>query len=486
MIDFDTQVVVVGGGPGGATTAGLLARHGFDVVLLERHSFPRYHIGESLVPSCLKIFDALGVREKVEKHGFQQKDGARFDWGGDAWDVGFGTRLEPQHAWQVVRSEFDRMLLDHAVEQGADVREGVTVTDIAFDGDRPRSVRFLDWEGAEGVGTFEFLVDASGRAGLLATRYLRNRRFHEAFRNVALWGYWDGAGRLADGPLGATASCSIPCGWIWAIPLHDGKLSIGVVMHKSHLRRMRETQTLAQIYDDAVHENALVKELISPGRLVGELLAETDYSYASDRFAGSGHFLVGDAACFLDPLLSTGIHLATFSGMAAAASIASILRGEVGETEAADFFNVSYRCAYLRLLVVVSLFYQMHTGRDVYFRKAQELTTRDFDPGDLRQAFVSVISGMEDLNDIQAGGSQDVLGSLVSFYARHYEFVRGWHRGDALALTETQAGFARMGIAMAAESEFSLTPETAVNGLYLDAGSSLGLRRVAGAVASSS
>lgn len=479
MNDFDTQVVVIGGGPGGATTAGLLARHGFDVVLLERHSFPRYQIGESLLPSCLKIFDALGVREKAERYGFQRKHGARYDWGGDIWDVSFGTKLKPQHAWQVVRSEFDRMLLNHAVEQGADVREGATVTDIAFDGDRPRSVRFVEGEGVEGTGLFDFVVDASGREGLLATQHFRNRRFHEAFQNIALWGYWRGAGRLADGPLGATASCSIPCGWIWAIPLHDGTLSVGVVMHKSHLRRLHEEQTLAQIYDDAVRENALVEQLISPGRLVGELRTEADYSYAADRFAGAGHFLVGDAACFLDPLLSTGIHLATFSGMAAAASIASILRGEISETEAQDFFNVSYRRAYLRMLVVVSSFYQLHTGRDVSFRRAQELTTRDYDPGDLREAFVSVISSMEDLDDIHVGRSQDLLESLVRYYSQHYEFMRGWHRGDAFTLVDAKKGFARMRVVMDAEAEFSLTPETAVNGLYLDTGSSFGLKQVA-------
>jgi flavin-dependent dehydrogenase len=474
--DFSSQVLVIGGGPGGSTTAALLARQGFSVTLLERQKFPRYHIGESLLPSCLRVLDELGVREKVEAHGFQHKHGALFDWSGERWSFEFGSETTPLYAFQVIRSEFDALLLEHAASQGVDVREHVEVTNIDFADGRPQSARFVDAQGKKGRGSFEVLVDASGRAGLLTTRYLDNRRFHEVFRNVALWGYWRNALRLADSPQGATASCSIPHGWVWAIPLHDGTLSVGTVMHKSHMKMLRDHSSLEEIYREAVASNPVILGLVESGDLIGTLRVETDYSYAADQFSGPGYYLVGDAACFLDPLLSTGVHLATFSGLVAAASIASVLRGDVSEADAIDFFGASYRRAYLRMLVMVSAFYKMHTGRDTFFRQAQELTASDYEQGDLIGAFVNVVSGVEDLKDMGEVSSHDLLDSLMALYAQHYEFVRDWKRGDGLSLYEIKQGITRTKIVEAVPEEFSLTPETAVNGLYVATGSNLGLR----------
>lgn len=471
----DCQVLVIGGGPGGSTAAALLAGQGIDVTLMERQRFPRYHIGESLLPSALRILDELGLREKVESHGFQRKAGALFDWSDEVWDFAFGTPREPLHAFQVVRSEFDQLLLENAAATGVDVREEVDVTEIEFEGERPRQASFVDGSGRRGSCSFDVVVDASGRTGLLATRHLKNRNFHEAFRNVALWGYWRDAGRLDRGPEGATASCSIPHGWIWAIPLHDGSLSVGVVMHKSTMKELREQHTLDAIYRQALESSPIVSELVAPGEMTGSLRAETDYSYAADRFSGPGYYLVGDAACFLDPLLSTGIHLATFSGLVAAASIASALRGEVGESEASEFFGASYRRAYMRMLVVVSAFYRMHANRDAYFKQAQELTTRDYRKDELAAAFVNVVSGVEDLRDMNDAASVEMLDSLMNLYSEHYEFLRGWRRGESQTMDEIRKGVGRMRIVDAVQGEFSLTPDTAVNGLYVRTGSRLGL-----------
>lgn len=471
----DCQVLVIGGGPGGSTAATLLARQGIDVVLMERKRFPRYHIGESLLPSALRVLDELGLREKVEAYGFQRKAGALFDWGNDVWDFEFGSKRAPVYAFQVVRSEFDKLLLEHAAAMGVDVREEVEVTELMFDQERPRMARFSNGHGELGTCSFNVLIDASGRSGLLATRYLHNRNFHEAFRNVAIWGYWRNAARLNRGPEGATASCSITDGWIWAIPLNDDSVSIGVVLHKNALKKLRERHDLQQIYLDALAESPIVKEIVAAGELAGDLRVETDYSYAAESFSGLGYYMVGDAACFLDPLLSTGIHLATFSGLVAAASIASTLRGEVSEDEASGFFGASYRRAYMRLLVVVSAFYQMHTGRDAYFRKAQELTGGDYDSSDLAAAFVKVVSGVEDLKNIGEATSEELMGSLMRFYSEHYEFLRGWRRGESLTLAEVRDGVGRMRLVDAAQEEFSLTPDTAVNGLYVRTGERLGL-----------
>jgi len=471
----DCQVLVIGGGPGGSTAAALLARQGIDVVLMERQRFPRYHIGESLLPSALRILDELGLRERIESHGFQRKAGALFDWSNEVWDFEFGAKRAPVYAFQVVRSEFDQILLENAASMGVDVREEIDVTGIEFVDERPRQAIFVDGRGERGSCSFDVLVDASGRTGLLATRYLCNRSFHEAFRNVAIWGYWRNASRLSRGPEGATASCSIPNGWIWAIPLHDGSLSVGVVLHKTALKKLREERELDDIYHEALLSSPIVKDMVGPGELTSQLRVETDYSYAAESFSGPGYYLVGDAACFLDPLLSSGIHLATFSGLVAAASITSALRGEVSEAEASGFFGAAYRRAYMRMLVVVSAFYQMHVSRDAYFRKAQELTGGDYDSKDLAAAFVKVVSGTEDLKDIGEATSQEIMDSLMRFYAEHYEFLRGWRRGESQTLTEVRKGVGRMQLVDAVQEEFSLTPETAVNGFYVRTGEQLGL-----------
>jgi flavin-dependent dehydrogenase len=475
----DPQVLVIGGGPGGSTAAALLARQGVKVMLVERQRFPRYHIGESLLPSAMRVLEELGMREKVESYGFQRKAGALFDWSDEVWDFSFGTPRAPQHAFQVVRSEFDQLLLENAVAAGVDVREEAEVTEVEFKDGRPRGANFIDRSGVKHMCSFDALVDASGRTGLLATRYLRSRRFHEAFRNVAIWGYWRNAAPLGRGPEGATASCSIPFGWIWAIPLHDGRLSVGVVMHKSRMKELREKYDLDAIYQQGLESNSIISRMVAPGELEGSLHAETDYSYAADSFSGPGYYLVGDAACFLDPLLSTGIHLATFSGLVAAASIVSALRGEVGEAEAGEFFGASYRRAYMRMLVVVSAFYRMHAGRDVYFKQAQALTSHDYSKEELTAAFVNVVSGVEDLRDMSEATSTQALDTLMDVYAEHYEFLRGWRSGRGQTFDEIRKGMGRMQFVDAVQDEFSLTPETAVNGLYVRTGARLGLESVA-------
>ena len=203
-----TQALVIGGGPAGSTTATLLARNGIDVTLLESARFPRYHIGESLLPSILPIVDLLGAREKMDQYGYVHKDGAYLEWGRETWPLNFGELMGNRtYGYQVIRSEFDHMLLKHAAEQGANVFEGIEVRSIHFDGDRPvRATYMIKGENGEG-GTlgeisFDYLVDASGRKGVMANYYLNNRRFHEVFKNIAIWGYWKDYDRLGrDGPV---------------------------------------------------------------------------------------------------------------------------------------------------------------------------------------------------------------------------------------------------------------------------------------------
>ena len=206
------HVLVIGGGPAGSTAATLLAREGFDVLLAEKDQFPRYHIGESLLPSVLEICDLIGAREKIEARGFVRKHGGYFSWGHDSWVLNF-EQLRHPYGFQVVRSEFDQVLLEHAESQGVRVHQRTAIDGISFEGDRPRRASWRAHDGRRGEITFDYLIDASGRTGLMSTRYLKNRRVHEAFQEYCHLGLlarrgehgirsgWSHRGRLCTGRL---------------------------------------------------------------------------------------------------------------------------------------------------------------------------------------------------------------------------------------------------------------------------------------------
>ncbi|NMG09909.1 NAD(P)/FAD-dependent oxidoreductase [Brasilonema sp. UFV-L1] len=426
QLPSSTQVLVVGGGPAGSTAATLLARQGFDVTLVEKAITPRYHIGESLLPAALEMFDLLGVREKVESYGFQQKEGAYFVWGPRQWGLEF-QRLLDKYTFQVRRGEFDRLLLDHATSLGVKFFEGIEIRKLSFDGDRPTSAT---WSSVDNSGeiSFNFLVDASGRYGLMSTQYLHNRRYHKEFQNIAIWGYWKNADFSKIWPENATVSARTNdgSGWIWAIPLSDGTLSTGLVMNKEIYKQRKSQASLEEIYAEGIADTPYVTDLVSTAELVSPVKVEQDYSYSAEKFAGPGYFMLGDAACFLDPLLSTGVHLAFFSGILSAACIGSILRNEVTEEKAYSFYDQTHRFHYLTLLIFVSSFYHITT-------KPEDMDM-DADPSAGPRRFIAEV---EDLQTAQPHIRDLVAEHMVELLTKAEQGVR-------LMVAEELAGTAKV------------------------------------------
>ncbi|MCA9689315.1 MAG: tryptophan 7-halogenase [Nannocystaceae bacterium] len=416
VIPAHATVAIVGGGPGGAMAATLLAREGVDVTLFERETFPRYQIGESLLTSAIPLLKFVELYERVEAHGFVRKHGGYFTLrsGGPPGHIDFRKVSVHQHSYQVIRSEFDHLLLRYAGECGAAVHEATSVVEVEFDGERPTALVVAGEAGRARV-TFDHLIDASGRGGLVATRYWRNRRIQPAFENVAVGSYWRGHApyRAPDGtPQGGDffmEALADGTGWVWAIPLHDGTLSVGAVTHRRDHQRLRERHKTAEgIYAACLARAPQVTAMLAGAERTAEVRTWNDFSYLADQFARPGARLVGDAAAFIDPLFSTGVHMAFLGALSAAATVAAELRGEVDPEVAARFHDRCVRKAYVRYAVIVAGMYKQ-------IREQDATVLYGVDGADFRRAFDLVLPALTGSLDLGEQLPEEVYRRTVNF-----------------------------------------------------------------------
>ena len=388
------DAIVIGGGPAGSTAAGLLAKQGARVLVLERERFPREHVGESLLPASLPILEELGVRQAVEDAGFLKKYGATMIWGSSpepwSWYFQETNRTYP-HAYQVVRSQFDEILLHHAALLGADVREEHRVVELLRDGDRVTGVVFEDPGGDRAEAAATVVIDASGQQALIANA-LDLRQWDDFFQNLAVYGYFRGADRLPPPDENNILVEAHQDGWCWAIPLHDGRASVGVVVDSERARERIERGDLGAFLDEYVAQAPRTAALVAGAQLEGPPRAIRDWSYVASSLIGDGYVLVGDAACFIDPLFSSGVHLAMNAGVLAAAYVATLMQDQQLAVESRPVYERLYRQQYDHFRELAKLFYSSNRTADSYFWEARRL---DPDSADLpaRVAFVNAVAG---------------------------------------------------------------------------------------------
>ena len=329
------DAIVIGGGPGGSTVATVLARAGRKVLLLEKEKFPRFHVGESLLPFSLPIFERLGVAEQVRQAGFQVKHGAFF-WNeatGGIRPVDFATGLDDRHpsAYQVKRAEFDQLLLRHAAECGAEVREETPVERVLFEGDRAVGVVARGGPAGSEEIRARVVVDASGQTSLLS-RQLGTRKVDPKLKRAGLFAHYEGI-RWPEGQRHGDILLPISRGvWFWIIPFSDGTCSVGEVFEPS---LAAGGGTLEEKWEMLLARSPRMMEFLAGARRTSRVFGISDYSTSSAKAAGDGWALVGDAATFLDPVFSTGVFLAMAMGERAAKRIDAALRDR-GSVCAAD------------------------------------------------------------------------------------------------------------------------------------------------------
>ena len=324
------DAIIIGGGPGGLTAATLLAARGRRVVLLERERFPRFHIGESLLPYNGPIFEELGVLPALHAAGFPVKTGAQFHLGNGRKSLKLvfreGRFTEQPKTFQVERSVFDHLLLKNAAAKGAEVREGWQVQRFEQLPDRVR-VEAADPAGTKHTIEARYLVDASGRANLTGNQE-GLRVIHPDLKKIALFGHYTGVALDADAKAGDTIVVRLENKWFWLIPISATKVSVGCVLDCAEFSAAKSAPE--ELFQRIAATSSVVRDRMKAAQLVGEFHTTSDFSYHNRRLTGPRLLRVGDAAGFMDPIFSAGVFLAMFSGKLAAETLDASLRRPFG------------------------------------------------------------------------------------------------------------------------------------------------------------
>jgi FAD-dependent halogenase len=387
------DVIVVGGGPAGTTASGLLSKWGRRVLLLEKEKFPRYHIGESLVPGLMPVIEELGATQIVKELGAIKKYGVSLLWGEnpEPWTIRWDEISPYPYTYEVKRAEFDNALLTHTRRLGTTVIEEANVREALFEGDRCTGVRYSLAHSDDVIDVHApFIIDAAGQAKIMARRF-DTVGWHSDLKNLAAWTYFQGGSRYDGQAAGNIVVENTPPGWLWMIPFSDHTCSVGYVapIDEFTASGLKPAAVLYQHIDEA-HE---IKRLLAGAIEVSQVRTAKDWSYTCERMSGPGFVQVGDAAAFIDPLFSTGVMLAMRSASAAARAVNSILDAPDLETSIRQSYEDGYRAFLDVVISFVRFFYDPSKKIVEYFERARELV----DPLErlrAREDFILLISGI--------------------------------------------------------------------------------------------
>ncbi|MFD6159907.1 FAD-dependent oxidoreductase [Nocardia sp. NPDC060256] len=411
MTTTDWDVIVVGGGPAGSTAATVIALDGHRVLLLERDSLPRYQIGESLLPSTIHgILPLLGVHEEVEAAGFIRKNGGTFRWGASSEPWTFAFAASPDmielgaYGYQVERMKFDEMLLLNAKRKGVDVRQNHGVTGVLEDGDRVSGVTFSDESGQRRTATARFVIDASGHGSRIHRAVGGDREYSPFFRNLAVFSYFEGGERLPEPNSGNILSAAFDDGWFWYIPLSDKLTSVGAVVGADKAAPIQADPDAA--LRSYIAQCPLVDRYLRGARRSTTAPYDTvrvrkDYSYDRPVLWRPGMAVVGDAAMFIDPVFSSGVHLSTYGALLGARAINTHLAGSADEATCFDEFEGRYRREFAIFRDFLVAFYKMNLTEESYYWEAKRVAHHD---GSVLQAFLDVVGGMMARDIVPPGG----------------------------------------------------------------------------------
>lgn len=336
----DYDALIIGAGPAGSSAAAVLAKSGRNVLVLEKEKFPRYHIGESLLPYCYFPLERLGVLDKIKQAGYTDKYSVQFVNPMGKVSAPFYFDQHMQHkasrTWQVPRDQFDQIMLDHAREQGANAQDGVAVKDLIVENGATVGVVIEDPQKNRKELRAPFTIDASGRNSIAIAKN-RWRKMDPKLNKASIWTRYKGAKRDEGKNAGATTVAYIPeNGWFWYIPLPNNLISVGLVAERDYL--YRDGRDLDAIFQREIKSNAWIENHLSIGERCSDYWATGEYSYRSEYCSADGLVLVGDAYAFLDPVFSSGVLLALLSGELAGQAVHKALeRNDVSAEQFTDY-----------------------------------------------------------------------------------------------------------------------------------------------------